>query len=163
MIVRTIPKPVTLGRPPHAASTPAERGKYLATIGQCRECHTFSDDPSSLDPARLFGGGAMFKDPGQNDKEIFTANITPDPSGIAHYNEEMFLQMMRTGQVGGKVLNPIMPTGFFRNMTDDDLKDIFAYLKTLAPVKHRVSNTDPPTKCDFCGQNHGLGEYNKAK
>jgi hypothetical protein len=45
-------------------------------------------------------------------------------------------------------------------MTDEDLSDIFAYVRTLTPVKHRISNTDPPALCAVCGQSHGLGELN---
>ncbi len=90
-------------------------------------------------------------------------NITPDPSGIAHYDEALFIQTLHTGQLAGRTLTPIMPFANFKNMTDDDLKDIFAYLKTLPPVKHRVSNTDPPTKCPVCGQIHGLGDLNVKK
>jgi hypothetical protein len=53
-----------------------------------------------------------------------------------------------------------MPFEFFKNMTDDDLKDVWAFLRSQPPVKHRVSNTDPPTKCAVCNQTHGLGELN---
>ena len=55
-----------------------------------------------------------------------------------------------------------MPWVFFREMTDDDLRAVFAYLGTLAPVRHRVSNFDPPTFCPLCGRRHGLGELNAA-
>jgi hypothetical protein len=37
------------------------------------------------------------------------------------------------------------------------------YLKTIKPVQHRISNTDPPTKCPLCGQTHGLGDLNVKK
>jgi len=47
-------------------------------------------------------------------------------------------------------------------MTDDDLGDIWAFLKAQPPVKHRVSNTDPPKPCPICKQVHGLGELNVA-
>jgi hypothetical protein len=55
-----------------------------------------------------------------------------------------------------------MPFEAFKNMTDDDAKDIFAYLKSVPQVKHRVSNTDPPTLCPICKQTHGLGDTNTA-
>ena len=45
-------------------------------------------------------------------------------------------------------------------MTDDDLKAIYAYLKTLPPVQHRVDNTETPTMCKRCGFAHGLGDQN---
>jgi hypothetical protein len=46
-------------------------------------------------------------------------------------------------------------------MTDDDLKAIFAYLRTLPPVKHRVDNTEPLTYCPVCRTVHGGGELNQ--
>ncbi len=55
-----------------------------------------------------------------------------------------------------------MPWGVYRNMTDEDLKAIFAYLKTLAPVDHSVDNSLPPTACARCGLQHGGGDRNKA-
>jgi hypothetical protein len=55
-----------------------------------------------------------------------------------------------------------MPWIFFRTMTDADLRDIFAYLRSVRPVRHRVNNTDPPTWCPVCGRRHGLGELNAA-
>jgi mono/diheme cytochrome c family protein len=160
-IVNTIPKPLTTPQPSHPSSTPVERGAYLAKMAGCVGCHTPADAEGNLLPGLEFSGGVIFKDPGQNMKELATANITPDASGIAHYDEALFLQLMRTGQVGGRVINPIMPTGYFRNMTDADISDIFAFIKSQKPVKHRVSNTDPPTACEVCGQSHGLGELNK--
>jgi hypothetical protein len=53
-----------------------------------------------------------------------------------------------------------MPFENFRNFTEDDLRDIFAYLRSLPPVKHRVSNTDPATFCPLCEETHGLGDRN---
>jgi hypothetical protein len=67
---------------------------------------------------------------------------------------------MHTGHVKARKLNPVMPWVYLRNMTDDDLKSIFAYLRTLKPVHHAVDNTEPPTKCRRCGQVHGFGERN---
>jgi hypothetical protein len=67
---------------------------------------------------------------------------------------------LRTGNPGGRQLNPIMLWGYYRNMTDEDLKAIFAYLQSLKPVKHRVDNTEPPTYCKLCRQTHGFGDRN---
>ena len=53
-----------------------------------------------------------------------------------------------------------MPWVFFRTLSDPDLRDIFAYLKTLGPTQHNVDNTDEPTFCPRCGHSHGLGELN---
>ena len=55
----------------------------------------------------------------------------------------------------------MMPTRYYRNMTDQDLQDIFAYLKTLTPVDHFTDNTLAATPCAKCGLSHGGGERNK--
>ena len=55
-----------------------------------------------------------------------------------------------------------MPWAHYRNMTDQDLKSIFAYLKTLKPIDHYVDNTQPKTKCARCKLEHGGGQRNKA-
>ena len=59
----------------------------------------------------------------------------------------MFINTLRTGQIAGRKLSHIMPFEAFTNMTDDDLKDIFAYIKTRPPVKHRVSNGSADDVC----------------
>jgi hypothetical protein len=91
---------------------------------------------------------------------VTSSNITPDPSGISYYDENLFVQAMRTGRVGARSLNSIMPWLMFQNMTDEDLKAVFAYLRTLKPVHHRVDNTLPPTACRICGGKHGGGDQN---
>ena len=161
-IVKTIPKPLTTPQPSHAASTPVERGKYLVTLAECQGCHTASDSQGQPLPGLAFGGGGAFDDPALKTK-VFSLNITQDPSGIAHYDESLFIQTIRTGQVTSRLVNHIMPFEFFRNMTDEDLRDIFAFIKSVPPVKHRISNTDPPTMCPVCNQSHGLGELNVKK
>lgn len=92
--------------------------------------------------------------------EVAAANLTPDASGIVYFDDALFIQAMRTGSVGARKLKPAMSWWTFRNMTDDDLKSMFAYLRTLKPVHHRVYNTEPPTQCKLCGQKHGLGNQN---
>ena len=47
-------------------------------------------------------------------------------------------------------------------MTDEDLKAIFAYLKTVKPVEHYVDNSVQPAACARCGRSHGGGARNKA-
>ena len=91
---------------------------------------------------------------------VASANLTPDASGIGYYDEALFIQTIRTGSVRARKLNSVMPWWAFRNMTDDDLKALFAYLRTLKPVHHLVDNTEPPTQCRLCGQKHGLGHRN---
>jgi mono/diheme cytochrome c family protein len=159
-IVRTIPRPIAQPQPSHPSATPEDRGKYLVTIASCQSCHTAADDRGQPLAGMEFGGGARFDDPGQNGKAVFSMNITQDPSGLQHYDEALFVQTLHTGEVATRKLNGIMPFQFFRNMTDEDLRDIWAYLKTRPPVKHRITNTDPPTLCPLCNQRHGLGDLN---
>jgi hypothetical protein len=140
----------------HARSA---RRVLVETIIGCGDCHTPTNQGNPL-PGMSFGGGESFDDPSQQ-RTIFSANITMDASGIAHYDEALFINTLRTGQIPGRKLSHIMPFEAFMNMTDDDLKDVFAYIKTRPPVKHRVSNVDPPTLCVLCNKTHGLGELNK--
>ena len=159
-IVKTIPEPLTEPRPSHPAGTAVERGEYLAAIAGCAECHTTRIEPAGAVPGMGYSGGNRFSVPGAGD--LVSANITPDASGIAHYDQALFMQTLRTGLMGGRQLSPIMPFEFYRNMTDADLADIFAYLRAQPPVKHRVNNVDPPTPCPLCQQSHGLGNLNAA-
>jgi mono/diheme cytochrome c family protein len=158
-IVRTIPKPIPEPRPAHASATPVERGRYLVTMAGCAGCHTPATDGVPT-PGLEFAGGAPFDDMTRPGQKVFTANITFDPSGIAHYDESLFMQTLRTGAVAGRTLFHAMPFEFYRNMTDDDLRDVFEFLKAQPHIKHRVSNTDPPTPCPVCGEQHGLGNLN---
>ena len=91
---------------------------------------------------------------------VASANLTPDPSGIPYYDERMFLEVMRTGWNDARKINPVMPWPYFRGMTTDDLRAIFAFLRTIAPVKHRVDNAEKLSPCRKCGYVHGLGEMN---
>jgi hypothetical protein len=68
--------------------------------------------------------------------------------------------VIRTGQVNARPLASIMPWGFFRNLSDEDLKAIFTYLRTLKPVQHRVDNTELARYCKICRAKHGFGERN---
>jgi mono/diheme cytochrome c family protein len=148
---------ITAAVPQPDMSNPLTRGEYLVTLGNCAGCHTPRDPKGAPIPGLDFSGGNVLKGPWG---EVASANITPDPSGISYYDEATFIQTIRTGQVKARQLNSIMPWGYFRNMTDDDLKAIFAYLQTLKPVQHRVDNTEKPTHCELCGMVHGFGSRN---
>ena len=160
-IVKTIPRPITAPQPSHPAATPVERGKYLVTMAGCQTCHTATDQRGVPVAGLDFGGGGLFHDPGRNLQPVFSANITQDPSGIPHYDEALFVQTLRSGKVSTRTLVHIMPFEFFANITDDDLRDIYTFVKSVPAVKHRVSNTDPPTPCPVCNQTHGLGNLNQ--
>ena len=155
-LIRSVPQPVTQPVPQPDFSRPVDRGKYLVTIAGCSDCHTPQSKGQDI-PGMEFAGGAILKGPWG---KVASANITPDPSGISYYDEALFLQTMRTGYVKARELNQVMGWWHYRNLTDEDLKAIFAYLRTLKPVKHRVDNTEPPTLCKICGAMHGLGNRN---
>jgi hypothetical protein len=71
----------------------------------------------------------------------FTRNLTPDPeTGIGKWTEQNFIDSLRNGKIMGKgrPLLPPMPWAMYGTLTDEDLKAMFAYLKTIPPVKNRV-------------------------
>lgn len=165
-----LPEDVKGMLPPHQSITervpgpdmsdPVARGKYLVTLGNCMSCHTPMNKQGQPLMQLAFAGGMRFKGPWG---EITSANITPDASGISYYDEALFVKTLRTGQVGARKLNSIMPWGYFRNMTDDDLKAMYAYLRTLTPVQHRIDNSEEPTVCEVCGGKHGFGDRNHSE
>jgi mono/diheme cytochrome c family protein len=155
-LIRTVPQPLTEPVPPPHLSTPEKRGEFLATVGGCGDCHTPKRTGDPI-PGLKLAGGEIFEGPWGR---AATANLTLDPSGISYYDERFFVHVMRTGFVQARELSPIMPWWSYRNLTDDDLKSIFAYLRTLKPVKHRGDNLAPPTLCKICGNMHGLGNQN---
>jgi mono/diheme cytochrome c family protein len=133
-LIRGVPRPLNAPVPPPDLSTPERRGEYLVTLASCGDCHTpMVNGQPERDKA--FAGGMEFKGPWGN---VQSANITPDKTGISYYNENLFIEAMRTGSVMRRPLNPIMPWDSYRHMNDQDLKAIFSYLRTVKPVENRV-------------------------
>ncbi len=157
-IIRNVPQPLTAPVPPPDLSTPVKRGAYLVHVIGCAGCHTPVDAKQNPIPGMEFGGGNVFVGPWGN---VATPNLTPDPSGIPYYDQAFFIKTIRTGYAGARELNPIMHWWIYRNMTDEDLSAIFAYLQTLKPVHHRVDNTMTATRCPIDGQMHGAGDQNQ--
>jgi mono/diheme cytochrome c family protein len=154
--IKNVPQPITAPVPAPDLSTPVLRGAYLTRMGSCADCHTPMEKGEPIVGLDFAGGFVLSLPTGV----VASANITPDASGISYYDEGLFLRAMREGKVGARQLNAAMPWWFYRKMTDDDLKSMFAYLRSLRPVKHRVDNAVPPTYCKRCRQKHGLGESN---
>ena len=158
--INAVPQPVDAPVPEPDVSTPEKRGRYLLTMASCRDCHSPMDERGQYVPGMDLAGGNVFT---FRDRErVAAANITPGVNGIPYYTEELFVETIRTGRVRERKLSDVMPWAHYRRMTDEDLKAIFAYLKTVAPVDHYVDNTQPPTKCARCGLEHGGGQRNKA-
>lgn len=156
LLVNTMPQPVAAPVAAPDLSTPVKRGTYLATLSSCNDCHTPQNRGQAI-PGMMLAGGFKLTEPSG---EIVSTNITPDPSGISYYDEALFLDVMRTGQVKARKLNPTMPWSLYGKMTDDDLKALFAYLRSVPAVSHRVDNAEPPTPCKLCKIKHGFGDRN---
>lgn len=115
-------------------------GEYLFNQASCSDCHT-PIQRGAFDFTRFAGGGNVFK------HENFTVNIpniTPDTSGIGLWTEKMFLQKFKANSTEDYVnrdpgkFNTYMPWSLFGKMKDDDLKAVYAYLRTVKPVSGRV-------------------------
>ena len=133
-------------------------GAYLTNIADCAFCHTPVDSHQQPLPGlRVRRRTSISAGPSG---KVASANITPDATGISYYDEALFLQALKTGYVKARPLNSLMPYGDYQYATDGDLKAIFAYLRTLKPVKHYVDNSEPPTYCKVCKQKHGGGDRN---
>lgn len=159
-IMRNGPEPLTAAVPLPDVSDPVKRGRFLVNLIGCAGCHTPVDKHHMPIRDMEFSGGQVFQAPWGT---VASANLTPAPSGIPYYDEGMFIKAMRTGAVASRELNKTMPWSVLANMTDEDLAGIFAYLKTLKPVGHRVDNTEPPTLCPLDGAMHGAGNQNRKE
>ena len=130
------PKPAQSVTAPARAAT-AEYGGYLSQhVGLCAECHTPRGGVRSTpDMSRLFAGMS-------NPPKGFPANpsnLTPDSTGIAKWSEDDFLKTIHTGvDPSGNHLHPFMPWKENRRMTDDDLRAINRFLRTLPPIHNDV-------------------------
>jgi mono/diheme cytochrome c family protein len=158
-LINGVPQPV---EDPVTAdlSTPEKRGHYdVEVLGVCGDCHNTADSQGTQVAGMDYAGGTAL--PFGDRKVIYSANITPSVNGIPYYTDGLFIEAMRTSKVRSRALDDMMPTHYFGKMTDQDLKDIFAYLKTLKPVDHYVDNSLPPTMCPKCKLLHGGGEKNR--
>ena len=150
-----------------------EWGEHLVTILDCNVCHTpkkMTDRGPALDMDRMLSGRPA-ENPGIdiNREEIeskgltvtgdltewigpwgisYAGNLTPHKSGIGTWTQEQFFLAMREGKFKGlaasRNLLPPMPWESFAHMTDDELKAIFAYLKSIEPVENIVPAATPP-------------------
>ena len=109
----------------------AARGEYLVTAGNCASCHTTQN-------GAFMSGGLPFRTPFGT---IYSTNITPDQhTGIGNWNEIDFLNSLRHGvRPDGDHLYPAFPYTAYTKASDDDILAMFAYLKSIKPVR-----TSPP-------------------
>ena len=150
-----------------------KRGLYLVTMAGCNDCHTpkkMTPNGPMPDGARLLSGHPADEILPAIPPNIFgpdkwgaitnnnltgwvgpwgisyTSNLSPDPeTGIGAWNEELFIRILRTGKFmgAGRDILPPMPWQEISKITDADLKAIFAYLKSIKPVKNQVPASVP--------------------
>lgn len=148
-------------------------GEHLVLITGCHDCHTpkkmTPQGPVEDFSLALSGHPAQMTAPDINRKEMeskgvvatqtltawvgpwgvsFAGNLTSDATGIGNWEESNFITALRKGKFKGietgRDLLPPMPWQMYRNMTDDELKAVFAYLKSTKPIKNIVPPPLPP-------------------
>lgn len=173
-LIATASAPAPQARPAAAAHrTPVELGGYLVSSMGCHDCHTpwklgprgpepdmsraLTGHPEDLKmpPAPALPPGPWIASFAATNTAwagpwgvSFTANLTPDKeTGLGDWTEAQFIAAIRTGkhQGKGRAILPPMPYPAYANLVDEELKAIWAYLRSLAPVKNRVPQPiDPP-------------------
>jgi mono/diheme cytochrome c family protein len=130
-----------------AAQSQVERGKYLATLGGCSDCHTPGTFLGHPDMGRYLGGSDVgFAIPNLG---VFAGpNLTPDKeTGIGDWTTQQIVTAITTGQrPDGRILAPIMPYAALSHLTSADARAIAAYLKSLKPVSNKVAGPFGPTE-----------------
>lgn len=143
------------------------RGKYLVTIAGCNDCHTpmklgpngpepdmtrmLSGHPQNVPMPEVppTSGSGLWAWSGAVTNTAFAGpwgvsyafNLTPDEhTGIGIWTEDIFMKTLRTGRHWGvaRPILPPMPWFNFKQMTDDDLKSVYAYLRTIPAVSNKV-------------------------
>jgi hypothetical protein len=148
-------------------------GEHLVAIGGCNDCHTPKKmgpkGPVFDTDLLLSGHPAQMPAPDIDRKEVeskglavtntltswvgpwgisYASNLTSDSTGIGTWTEANFFTAIREGKYRGikesRTLLPPMPWEGIRLMTDDELKAVFAYLKSTKPIKNRVPDAQLP-------------------
>lgn len=143
------------------------RGKYIVSTAACHDCHTpfkpTADGGAEPDMTRMLSGHpqdlvmppapALPPGPwvmtaaGTNTAWAgpwgvsFTANLTSDrETGLGKWTVRNFKDTIRSGRHfgRGRPILPPMPWPVYRNMTDEDLEAVFAYLQTVPPIRNKV-------------------------
>ena len=183
VLARTVFKPIPYPTAPIPTPDPSDKvayGRYLVQARAiCYPCH--SADFAKLDEhvpensgGYLGGGNEM---PDLNGRLVKTANITPDPeTGIGKWSEAEFVRLVRFGvRPDASVIQyPMVP---FPELSDDEARAIFAYLRTVPPIKNAVPRPAPATVagmdagraafyrygCNGCHGDTGVGLYDLRK
>jgi hypothetical protein len=161
------PKPDSSGKEALNNEQLVERGNYLVTTMGCNDCHSpkrMGERGVEIIPELMLSGYPADRPLGHVDTSVlhkgwvlfhpdltaavgpwgvsFAGNITSDASGIGNWTEENFIRAMKEGKFKGleatRTLLPPMPWENFAKMDDDDIRAIFAYLKSTNPVRNVV-------------------------
>jgi mono/diheme cytochrome c family protein len=140
------------------------RGGYLVGVMGCHDCHTplkmgaqgpepditraLSGHPEGsvlppvpkLPPGWMMTGAGTMTAFGGPWGVSYAANLTPDDTGLGKWTKEMFVSAVKTGKHAGvsRPILPPMPWQSLARLTDDDLSAVFAYLRSIKPVKNLV-------------------------
>lgn len=119
------------------------RGKYLAEgPAHCAGCHTPADplEGFAQTGAPFSGEAEAEEDPTNPAQEIIAPNLTPDPETghMASWSEDVFVARFKGGRV---VLGSKMPWEAFARLTENDMRSIYRYLRTVKPVKRKIGPT----------------------
>jgi hypothetical protein len=141
-IINTMPHKANLGKLPSENDT-IKYGAYLVNAAACMDCHS-KRSHGDIIPGSEFGGGMEFK---QQGGIVHSANITPDKlTGIGSWSKDIFIQRFKSLEGKEKQatkLNPgdpqiPMPWYMYAGMKASDLAAIYAYLRTVKPIKNQV-------------------------
>lgn len=177
LCVLALPAALTAAEKGAARPSAVERGKYLVDAMGCHDCHTpkkMAAQGPEPDMTRILSGHpeaaklppAPKLPPGPwiavTNADLtawsgpwgisYAVNLTPDEAtGIGSWTEETFLKAMRTGRHMGasRPILPPMPWYALAGLRDPDLKAVYAYLRTIPPLKNRVPEpviVEPPGK-----------------
>lgn len=147
LMIKSVPKPVegrVVAPSPHDS---VAYGKYLVTVAGCADCHTKQEKGHPVEGMELAGGFTLRLPEGT----VVSANITPDlETGIGSWTEDGFVSRFRQYSdyaISGapKVTAEsftLMPWLAYSQMTDEDLRAIYRYLRTIRPITNKV-NTHP--------------------
>jgi cytochrome c553 len=150
-----------------------ERGRYLVNSIGCSDCHTpktMGPNGPVLDESRLLSGHPedarlppaprLAEGPWMAVASwdltawsgpwgiSYPINLTPDENtGIGSWSEDTFVKALKTGRHMGvsRPILPPMPWEAFRNLSEEDLRSVYAYLRTIRPIRNRVPEPEPPS------------------
>jgi hypothetical protein len=124
-------------------------GAYMVNASGCAECHSPVDDKATVIAGKEFTGGRAFKMPWG---VMRTPNLTPDKeTGLGNWDANFFVQRFKMyadsshkpKPVQQGEFNSLMPWMMYAQMTEKDLRAMYAYLRTLKPVKNQIEKYTP--------------------